>query len=71
YTRDQPQTNSSIGTSTSKGVASDLVAPINTTAIKNYNLSILDYWNIQYYICENSSVYPEYNGIKKQPTGIV
>ena len=71
YTRDQPQLNSSIGTSTSKGVASDLKTPNQTALKKQYNKSILDYWNIQFFICENESDYPEYNGLRKGSVTII
>jgi hypothetical protein len=71
YVRDQDKLNSSIGVSKSKGVASNMVAPTNTNVIREYNKSLLDYWNIQYYICDNSDVYPEYNGIIKESISLI
>ena len=71
YVRIQQQTNSSIGTNKSVGVASELVSPPNTSAITNYNKSILDYWNIQYYIKENSDTYPEFNGLTKESISLI
>ena len=71
YTRDQAKLNSSIGTSTSDGVASTLRTALNTSAVKNYNKALVDYWNIQYYICKNSEIYPEYEGVFKYATGLI
>lgn len=71
YVRDQQQINSSIGITKSKGIASDLVSSVNNGIAFRYNDSIVDYWNIQFFINENLSVYSEYNGLRKQATGIV
>ena len=71
YTRDQPQVNSSIGTSTSKGVASDLIAPTHTVLVREYNKSLVDYWNIQYFIRQDTDTYPEYNGLIKRSISII
>lgn len=71
YVRDQPLTNSSIGVSESKGVASSLVTSQNSGLSFRYNDSINDYWNIQFFINENLTDYPEYNGVRKNVVGIV
>lgn len=71
YIRDQQITNSSIGANKSKGVASDLVSNKSTAMVRAYNKSILDYWNIQYYLKDNEDVYPEFNGIIKESISIL
>ena len=42
-----------------------------TNLVTAYNQGIVSYQAIQFFICENSSVYPEYNGERKGFTGIV
>lgn len=72
YVRDQPNVNNSIGTSKSKGVASELVPATQLTL--PYNRSINDYWNIQYFIVKeeaDNGTYPEFNGIKKGVISII
>ncbi len=71
YVRDQEKTNSSVGVSKSKGVASDLIGANKAGLKKAYNKSIKDYWNIQYFICQDLTTYPEYNGIRKQGLSII
>lgn len=71
YTRDQQITNSSIGANKSTGVASSLVANSAQAIRRHYNDSIKDYWNIQYYIVENESTYPEFKGVKKEYISIL
>lgn len=71
YVRDQPIANSSVGPNVSVGIASDLV-PLNSTAIKKaYNKSIKDYWNIQFFIQDNETDYPEFNGVIKRSISIL
>jgi len=42
------------------------IAKLNmTNAIDNYNLGIKTYFEIQWFICDNESDYPLYNGIRK------
>ena len=71
YTRFQQQANTAAGTAQSKGVASEIIGAGNTAAVKNYNRSLVDYWNIQYYICQNSTDYPDYNGLSKKPVSFL
>lgn len=71
YVREQANTNSSIGLNKSKGVASDPVRLDGSAIRRNFNKGINDFWNIQYYICENSVTYPEFNGIRREKLSIL
>lgn len=71
YVREQANTNSSIGLSKSKGVASDMVRLDASAIRRNFNKGMNDYWNIQYYICENSATYPEYNGLRREKVSVL
>lgn len=71
YVRDQQVVNSSVGPNKSVGVASELVNNSSTSINKNYNKSIVDYWNIQYFIKINPDIYPEFNGITKQSISVI
>jgi len=71
YVRDQHQINSSIGVSRSKGVASDMILPGSSIINKPYNLAVKDYQAIQYYICQNMTDFPTYEGLKKEAISII
>ena len=71
YVRDQPIINSSVGMTRSKGVASDVIGSLNNGIVFGFNNALKDYWNIQFFINENLTTYSEFNGIRKEPTGII
>jgi len=61
------QYNFAITGATKNTFSNSELAKINTTnAIDNYNLGIKTYREIQWFICENSTDYPTYNGEKKE-----
>lgn len=61
YTRNNTQDTTLGGNKTSKSQNSDY-ARSKSFVVRIYNQSIDTAKSIQYYICDNSSTYPEYNG---------
>lgn len=71
YVRNQKVANSNGGNVVNINEASRETVSFETDIYDAYNNGIKNYKAIQFYICENSTDYPTYNGERKDITGIV
>ena len=68
YIRDQKVKDTTSGNVVNSNEASREATFPETRLYQIYNQAIKSYQSIQVYICDNSSDYPVYNGIKKKKT---
>jgi hypothetical protein len=68
YTRDQKVRNTPSGNVVNENEASRETDFPATRIYTTYNEGVESYCSIQWYICDNSTDYPTYNGITKQKT---
>ncbi len=68
YVRNQPVTNTSTGDVANQNEVSRETSSSETRIYRTYNEAINTYRAIQWFICDNETVYPEYNGINKRKT---
>ena len=67
YYANDNQYNFALTGATKNNFSNAEIAQINATnAIDNYNLGVKTYRQIQWFICENDTDYPTYNGKKKE-----
>jgi hypothetical protein len=68
YVRDQKVSNTNTGNIVNSNEVSRETSFSESKLYQIYNEAIKTYCNIQWYICDNSNLYPEFEGIVKRKT---